>query len=261
MTEPERGDSAAGTGPSTWSGSSSSIASPAAAERALAEGEVEVLGLLPRASNHALLSRIRHDDQSVLAVYKPRAGETPLWDFPDGTLCQREVAAYVVSRALGWPSVPPTVLRDGPEGVGSFQLFVRFDPRHHFFTLRGSRDEDFKRIALFDSAVNNADRKAGHCLLAEDGTIHVIDHGVCFHEEPKLRTVIWDHAGEPVPRHLRSDLEGLAERVRSSPLRAELEELLDPAEIDALEDRLSGLVRVGRFPLPGPGYPFPWPPV
>jgi len=181
--------------------------------RLLTEGDMEILGLMPRASNYTFLTRIRLGDDECHAVYKPRDGEAPLWDFPDGTLCKREVAAFVVAASLGWPSVPPTVLRDGPEGVGSAQLFVDFDPRHHFFTLQEQRADDFRRVAAFDAIVNNADRKGGHCLLGRDGVIYVIDHGVCFGASPKLRTVIWDFAGDPIPAELLDDL------VTSAPAR------------------------------------------
>ena len=136
----------------------------------------------------------------MLAVYKPRSGEAPLWDFEEGTLAAREVAAYVVADALGWPWVPPTVLREGPQGMGSVQRFVAFDQDQHYLTMRRDRPDEFRRIALFDLVANNADRKSGHCLLARDGRIFVVDHGVCFHVEPKLRTVIWDFVDEPIPR-------------------------------------------------------------
>src|SRR6266511_3160927 len=139
--------------------------------RVLAEGELEILGLLPRSSNSTFLARACLDGRDQLAVYKPRRGETPLWDFPEGTLCQREVAAYVVARELGWPEVPPTLLRDGPHGPGSVQRFVEFDPAEHYFTMHAERMDDFRRIAVFDIVVNNADRKSGHCLLSPDGRI------------------------------------------------------------------------------------------
>src|SRR5712691_10814787 len=161
---------------------------------------------MPNASNYTFLSEVADPERTVLAVYKPRDGETPLWDFPEGTLCRREVAAYVLSRSLGWPSIPPTVLREGPHGPGSVQQFIRFDPTEHFFTLRETRLDDFRAVAAFDVVVNNADRKGGHCLLGEDGTIWLIDHGVCFAVEPKLRTVIWDFAGDPLPESLCRDL-------------------------------------------------------
>ena len=230
--------------------------------RVLAEGALDVVGLLPNASNGTFLARAVHGDEQELAVYKPRRGEAPLWDFPDGTLAKREVAAYLVARALGWPDVPATLLRDGPHGVGSVQRFVRFDPEEHYFTLAERFRDEFRRIASFDLVVNNADRKAGHCLLGEDGRIHVVDHGVCFSPEPKLRTVIWEVAGEPIPVSLREDLRRLANEVRVGTLRAELAPLLDEEEIDALADRADATARLDRFPEPDPDRrPFPWPPI
>jgi hypothetical protein len=231
--------------------------------RALAEGAIEVLGLMPDSSNDTLLVRCRADGQECFAIYKPARGETPLWDFPDGTLHRREVAAYVVADALGWPNVPPTVLREGPLGPGSVQLFVRYDAAEHYFTLGAERADEFRRIALFDLIVNNADRKAGHCLLGEDGTIWVIDHGVCFSDEPKLRTVIWDFVDEPIPGDLRDDMAGLGvELSTASPTRLALDALLAAAEVDATAERLERLLTSGRFPEPEPGVrPIPWPPI
>lgn len=226
----------------------------------LAHGELEVLGLLPRASNYTFLARVSRGDRQVLAVYKPRAGEAPLWDFPEGTLCRREVAAYTVARALGWPRVPPTVLRDGPDGPGSVQLFLDFDPDQHYFTLAERMPEEFEKVALFDVVVNNADRKSGHCLLASDGTVFAVDHGVCFHESPKLRTVIWDRAGERIPPRLLDDLRAL-EVAAGGPLAGELETLLSQRELAALERRLHRLIQGGLFPEPGPDRSYPWPPV
>jgi uncharacterized repeat protein (TIGR03843 family) len=227
---------------------------------ALATGELEILGLLPRSSNYTFLARATAGDEQVLAVYKPRRGETPLWDFPDGTLCRREVAAYVLSVALGWPNVPPTVLRDGPEGEGSVQLFVDFDPAHHFFTLEETHADEFRRVAIFDVIANNADRKSGHCLLAADGRVWVVDHGVCFSDEPKLRTVIWDFAGEPVPESLLADLRA-ARAGLDRGLGRRLGELVSGEELDALAGRLDATLALGLFPEPGPGRPYPWPPV
>ncbi|HEY8117479.1 MAG TPA: phosphatidylinositol kinase, partial [Actinomycetota bacterium] len=160
------------------------IRGDAAALALLERGTIEVLGLLPRASNFTFLARVRADRDQMLAVYKPRSGEAPLWDFEGGTLAAREVAAYVVADALGWPWVPPTVLREGPQGTGSVQRFVAFDPDQHYLTMQHDRADEFRKIALFDVVANNADRKSGHCLLAEDGRIFVVDHGVCFHVDP-----------------------------------------------------------------------------
>ena len=235
------------------------IRDDAAALALLERGTIEVLGLLPRASNFTFLARVRADRDQMLAVYKPRSGEAPLWDFEEGTLAAREVAAYVVADALGWPWVPPTVLREGPQGTGSVQRFVAFDPDQHYLTMQRERADDFRKIALFDVVANNADRKSGHCLLAEDGRIFVVDHGVCFHVDPKLRTVIWDFVDEPIPEALLEDLRGLEPSLASGPFRDRLQTLLAPAEIDAMAHRLLDLVRLGRFPEPGPGRAYPWP--
>jgi hypothetical protein len=228
--------------------------------RLLREGDIEILGLLPRSSNYTFLARVRSREAETLAVYKPRAGEAPLWDFPEGTLCGREVAAYVVARELGWPRVPETVLRDGPEGVGSLQRFLEFDPNEHYFTLRDGRDDAFRRIALFDAVVNNADRKGGHTLLANDGELFVIDHGVCFSTVPKLRTVIWDFAASAIPPELIADLERLVPRI-SGDLAPELSELLRTSEITAIADRSRRLIDAGCFPEPLSERAYPWPPV
>ena len=233
-----------------------------AVPRVLATGELEILGLLPNASNHTFLARARLDDEEMLTVYKPRRGETPLWDFPEGTLCAREVATYVVARTVGWPNVPATVLRSGPFGIGSVQRFVPSDPEEHYFTLGDRFPAEFRRVAAFDLVVNNADRKAGHCLLGEDGRIYVVDHGVCFGEEPKLRTVIWDFIGEPLEDPVRTDLRRLADAVRGGPVRDELANLLAQAELDALVVRAEAVATMDRLPDPGPDRrPFPWPPI
>jgi uncharacterized repeat protein (TIGR03843 family) len=221
-----------------------------------------VLGLMPNASNYTFLARCTDADEEVLAVYKPRRGEIPLWDFPDGTLHRREVAAYALSRELGWPNVPPTVLRDGPEGWGSAQLFIPFVEEQHAFTLEPDRADDLRRIALFDIVANNADRKAGHCLLGDDGHVYVIDHGVCFSTEPKLRTVLWSFIGETIPPALRADLARLDGELDAGPVARELRDLLEPDEIEALAARLRRLLALGTFPEPEPGTrPYPWPPI
>lgn len=233
-----------------------------AVPRPLVTAELQVLGLLPNASNHTFLARAGGEDDGLLGVYKPRRGETPLWDFPEGTLCTREVAAYVVARTLGWPDVPATVLRDGPFGIGSVQRFVASDPEEHYFTLQERSPAPFRRVAAFDLVVNNADRKAGHCLLGEDGRIHVVDHGVCFSEDPKLRTVIWDFIGEPIEADVRADLRRLADEVRGGPVRVELANLLAPPELDALEARAREVASMRSFPEPADDHrPFPWPPI
>ena len=227
----------------------------------LSNGEIRPLGLMPRASNYTFLAEVSLGEQTALAVYKPREGEMPLWDFPEGTLCLREVAAYLLSKELGWPWIPPTVLREGPHGLASVQLFVDATPGEHFFTLRERCLEEFLPVAAFDVVANNADRKSGHCLLGPDEKIWVVDHGVCFSEEPKLRTVIWDFAGEPVPSNVRDDLGRAAAALRSGDLRRALEELLTPEELDATAKRAERLAAFARFPFPGTQRSYPWPPV
>jgi uncharacterized repeat protein (TIGR03843 family) len=250
--------------PSSWFGD---VSAPEVSPRRLCgddvlhvlqHGELEPLGVLPRASNYTFLARVRDGDDELLAVYKPRAGEAPLWDFPEGTLCGREVAAYVLAHELGWPRVPETVLRDGPHGVGSVQRFVALDPNQHYFTMREERGDDFRRVALFDVVANNADRKTGHCLLDESGQIFVVDHGVCFSDEPKLRTVIWDYVDEPIPGPMLDDLRALSSRFGDA-VREPLLALLAPPEVTAVERRLADLIGLGTFPEPGPGRPYPWP--
>jgi uncharacterized repeat protein (TIGR03843 family) len=230
---------------------------------ALRHGRMRVLGLLPHASNYTFLAEVSDGDGTVLAVYKPRQGEAPLWDFPDGTLCRREVAAYLVAEELGWPRVPPTVLRDGPHGEGAVQLFISAEPNAHYFTLQGDprfRDS-FLRIAAFDVVAGNGDRKAGHCLLGADGELWAVDHGLCFNVRPVLRTVIWEFAGQPVPAEVLDDVGRLGEALRDGPVLRDLEGLLDPQEIEAAAERAASLVRSGLYPEPGPGRSVPWPPV
>jgi uncharacterized repeat protein (TIGR03843 family) len=230
----------------------------------LAKGELDVQGMLPWSSNYTLLATVRCDGLQGLAVYKPRRGERPLWDFPRGTLCQREVAAYVLSAALGWTLVPPTVLRDGPYGIGSVQLFIDADQEAHLFTMQkeGSFEQAIERLAAFDVIVNNADRKSGHCLKGNDGRLWAIDHGICFHVEPKLRTVLWDYAGQPLQPDTLADLRDLREHFQAKDSFAEmLESLLSPEESRAFRRRLERLINSGKHPDPGPGRNVPWPPV
>ena len=225
----------------------------------LLEGEIELQGRMPWSSNSTFLATVSSGDQLTQAIYKPHRGERPLWDFPDG-LYRREVAAYVLSEALGWALVPETVLRsDAPFGDGSLQRFVDADFEEHYFTLLENHPEThdaLRAMCTFDIVANNADRKGGHCLLARDGHVWGIDHGLAFHDEPKLRTVIWDFAGEAVPDHLLADLERRATMEGLAPVLAPL---LSPVEIDAVVGRAAAVVRVGRFPGPGNGRPYPWP--
>jgi uncharacterized repeat protein (TIGR03843 family) len=228
----------------------------------LSEGEIEVEGLIPWSSNATLLVAVRDEEHTALAVYKPRRGERPLWDFPRGTLGNREVAAYQVSEALGWGLVPPTVLRDGPYGLGSVQFLVDAQEDAHFFTIQEdvTYTVELQRLAAFDVVANNADRKSGHCLVDHEGRLWAIDNALTFHAEPKLRTVIWDFAQQPLPSSIKEDLRSLSSSLGDgSPLSQHLAHLLDGAEIGAMRRRLSRLIRQGRYPEPGPGRPVPWP--
>ena len=223
----------------------------------LHRGAIEVKGRMPGSSNVTLLAELRLGEATGLAIYKPGRGERPLWDFPPG-LYKREVAAYRLSEALGWGLVPPTVLRaDGPYGAGSLQLFVDADFEQHYFTLleRPEHRASLQRICALDLIANNADRKSGHCLVDGDGRIWAIDNGLMFHVEPKLRTVCWDFAGEPVPADVLATLRCLLEAGLPGPLV----ELLEPDERKALTARSQALVRRGKFPVDRSGMRYPWP--
>jgi hypothetical protein len=229
-------------------------------EDVLQQGVLESEGMLPWSSNYTFLLTICHEEQEVMAVYKPRRGERPLWDFPQGTLCKREVAAYVVSKALDWNLVPPTVLRKGPQGIGSIQWFVPHNPDEHYFTFEGQFVPQVQKMVLFDVMINNADRKSGHVLLGENDHLWGIDHGICFHAEHKLRTVIWEHAGEEIPDTMLVDMERFAQEVEPpTPVYQQLATLLSLREIDCLLDRVSSLLLHKSFPQPGPGRHYPWP--
>lgn len=237
--------------------------SAADVEEILACGNLEVLGRLPRASNATLFVKVTRGDLALPAVYKPRRGERPLWDFRDGTLYRREVAAYVVSEALGWGLVPPTVARDGEFGVGSVQLFVTEDDDVDMLALVDAGDDVLRPMAVLDVVMNNADRKVSHCIVDDAGHLWGIDHGLTFHDEPKLRTVLWAWAGERVPPHMRSGVGALVTELGSSrsDVMSRLVDLLHDDEIDALTDRAGALAESGRFPEPDPfGHPVPWPP-
>ena len=229
----------------------------------LVSGEVTRCELVPWGSNYTFQVTLRGvDGAECQGIYKPRSGEAPLWDFPPGTLYKREYAAYLVAEALGWRFIPPTCVRQGPHGVGSMQLFVEHERNGHYLTLWDRYPEEFKRICLFDWLANNADRKAGHCLLGLDGRIWAIDHGLTFNAAPKLRTVIWDFSNQPVPPALLQDVRLLAEGLASrGPLVTELEELLLPDEMAALKRRLDHILASPVFPSAPHYHSVPWPPV
>jgi hypothetical protein len=221
----------------------------------------EVHGLLTWGSNYTFLASVADDEMQSLAIYKPRQGERPLWDFPDGTLCQREVAAFVVSEALNWRLVPPTILRDGPSGPGMVQLFIEHDPDQHYFTFGPEYKLQLQRIALFDCIINNADRKGGHCLLDKQGHIWAIDHGVSFHTQLKLRSVIWDFARERISEEHLAGIRAFAECLVENELNRTLHELLDDREVLALHRRTKTLLEGAVYPKPGPDMSYPWPPI
>jgi uncharacterized repeat protein (TIGR03843 family) len=223
----------------------------------LTTGELELLGRMPWSSNATFLVEGCLDDTRTRAIYKPRRGEQPLWDFPNG-LYQREVASYELSQALGWDLVPLTISRDdGPLGIGSLQRFVDADFAQHYFTLLDDErhHEAFRRLCAFDIVSNNTDRKSGHVLIDRDGHIWAIDNGLSFHAEFKLRTVIWDFAGEEIPLAVLADVQ----RFVDDGLPAALALLLDPFERDATLTRARALLSERHFPVDTTGRRHPWP--
>lgn len=263
-------------------------ADPPAALRLLREGALTVHGRLTDASNAALYCTVALDGRDTRAVYKPVAGERPLWDFPDGTLAGREVAAYELAAASGWAAVPPTVLRDGPHGPGMVQLWVEPDPDAEALLalqdpagpepgwlpviraeVGGGRtallvhrdDERLRRLAVLDAVLNNADRKGGHLIAAADGRVYGIDHGVTFHADGKLRTLLWGWAGQPLTAEALAVLTGLAGELDGA-LGERLAGHLTAAELDAVRARTAGLLETGTHPLPSEDWPsIPWPPI
>ena len=234
----------------------------------LQHGTMKIEGFISWSSNHTFLVKIGEGD--TLAIYKPMRGERPLWDFDEGTLYKRERAAYLISDALGWNLVPATVIRDGEHGIGSVQRFIPHDPNEHYFTFENETDltEQLQKIILFDLLINNADRKGGHILLQspayndEKRQLWVIDHGICFHEAYKVRTVIWQFAGEEIPSPQHDQLTTLQQTLQQdTPLKQQLSQLLSEPEQIALQMRLTKLVQEGRFWRPGPGRHYPWPPI
>ncbi|MET7754767.1 SCO1664 family protein [Streptomyces sp. NPDC005389] len=267
---------------------SSSPPTPPDAEL-LAHGELTVRGQVREASNAVLYCSVAYEGREAACVYKPVAGEQPLWDFPDGTLAQREVAAYEISEATGWGLVPPTVLRDGPYGEGMVQLWIEADPGARLLALTeddeagagwkavgpAQVDEDrtallvhadtpdLRRLAVLDAVINNGDRKGGHLLPAPGGHLYGIDHGVTFHVDDKLRTLLWGWAGEELPAEAAGVLDTLGRCLApGEPLAARLAELLTDAEVAAVRARVEALRSTGRHPQPSGQWPaIPWPPV
>ena len=234
--------------------------------RLLVEATLDLHGLMPWSSNYTFLVSLEDAarQDSLLAVYKPCAGERPLWDFPSGNLCYREFVSYLVSQLLGWPNIPPTVLRNGPHGEGSVQLFIEAEYEAHYFNMRDTSafTPEFREIALFDYIVNNADRKGGHCLKDGQGRLWAIDHGLTFHPDYKLRTVIWDFCRESIPSPLLEDLTRFKKLLdENSNLQQTLKQYLNQREIQALKRRVEYLLSRGYFPDMHPGRNIPYPPI
>ncbi|WP_217170778.1 SCO1664 family protein [Streptomyces sp. AC512_CC834] len=265
------------------------VTTDAAAAELLARGELTVRGRIRDASNAALYCTVTHEGREAACVYKPVAGERPLWDFPDGTLAQREVAAYEVSEATGWGLVPPTVLRDGPYGEGMVQLWIEAAGETELLALVDEEepgagwkaialaevgegrtallvhadDERLRRLAVLDAVINNADRKGGHLLPADGERLYGIDHGVAFNAENKLRTLLWGWAGDPLTGEALAVLDALREALKDGgPLAVRLGTLITPAELDATRARVDALLTSGKHPEPNGEWPaIPWPPV
>ena len=230
----------------------------------LEQGEISITGEYLWGSNYTFAVEISLGDQTLQGVYKPTRGERPLWDFPRATLAHREVAAYLVSEALGWSFVPPTIFREeGPIGPGSLQLYVDHDPEYNYFSFSKVDLQRLRPVAAFDYLINNADRKGSHILFDPNGQLWLIDHGISFHQEQKLRTVVWDFAGEPLPDQICSDLANLELQLTPGTILYDhLEQYLVPQEIIALVKRNQLLISSKTFPDPHPNRrPYPWPPV
>jgi uncharacterized repeat protein (TIGR03843 family) len=227
-------------------------------KNALTQGEFEIRGQFMLGSNYTFLVEVRYQDATYPAVYKPSRGEQPLWDFPSSTLAQREVAAYIVSECLGFHFVPFTTLRkNGPHGPGSLQQYIEYDPEYHYFNFTEEDKDLLRPVVLFDLLCNNADRKGGHVFF-EEGThkLFAIDHGICFHEDDKLRTVLWDFSGQKIPDEL------LARLSLGPTLLADLEPYLSRRELSALRVRAESILKSGRFPRqPRDRRALPWPPL
>ena len=232
----------------------------AEAQQLLRDGEIDLEGRMLDASNVTLVGSVRTATLCGECVYKPVAGERPLWDFPDGTLAGREISAHLVSEATGWSIVPPTVLRDGPYGTGMVQLWMDADPAVELTEFVRRDVPALRRMAVFDAVVNNADRKGGHIIPMADGHVYGVDHGICFSVDPKLRTLLWRWAGQPLPAEAVAVLEQLDEGLRGD-LGEQLHEHLTRREVRRTQQRVAELLRTGVHPQPSGDWPaLPWPP-
>lgn len=221
-----------------------------ALQAALTSGEISLQGQFLLGSNYTFLVTVHHAGREISAVYKPMRGEQPLWDFPEASLARREVAAYLVSEALGWGLVPLTVLRDGPFGPGSLQQYIEYNAGYHYFNFKPADRARLRPVTLFDLLINNADRKGSHVFFQKrTRRLYAIDHGLCFHTDEKLRTVIWDFAGEPFPEELAAALKTLKVDFPSSLARL-LDPYLSSDEIAALHARAGALLANPVYPPP-----------
>lgn len=228
--------------------------------RLLSDGEISVEGRLVDASNATLFVTVSDGADEMRAIYKPIAGERPLWDFPDGNLASRERAAYLVSEALGFSCIPLTILRDGPFGIGAVQEWIDVDESVDLEVFFREDNPQLRSVALLDAIINNTDRKIGHLLPRADGKLFVCDHGVTFHEEDKLRTVLWQWAGQDFTEEELSKLSQFATFLESVKA-TEIKELITSSEFQALLSRTQSLLSEKTFPEPNPDWPhIPWPP-
>ena len=225
---------------------------------ALQSGEYNLKGQFMLGSNYTFLVDVQHEGETYQAVYKPCKGEQPLWDFPDNSLAQREVAAYLLSEQLGLHIVPVTIMReDGPHGRGSLQQYIEYDIEYHYFNFTNEDKDLLIPVMFFDILINNADRKGSHIFFENDThKLYAIDHGVCFHEENKLRTVIWDFAGQAIPDEL------LASLSQADSWSSLLDQYLTLSEVSALQRRAKKLLTTRVFPqAPRDRRAFPYPPL
>ena len=240
---------------------------------ALQKGEITLRGEFMWGSNYTYLAQLEHAGEILIAVYKPTKGVRPLWDFPSPSLARREVAAYLISEALQWELVPPSAYRkDAPLGPGSVQLYIDHDPEYHYFNFTPEDRQRLRPTVVFDLLANNADRKGSHILVDTNHHMWLIDHGICFHIDEKLRTVIWDYAGEEIPAQLLADVKRLRDKLlplnkqhpefESSDLVRELGKYLNGEEIAALIQRANRILENGCYPNPDLSRrQYPWPPV
>ena len=217
----------------------------------LISGEMVSCALTAKGSNYTFLAELVLDEERVLAIYKPRDGEAPLWDFPSGTLYKREYASYVLDDLLGWNIIPKTIIREGKYGIVSVQVFVDHDPHNNYYQVQDRHHDQLKKIACFDLVANNTDRKAAHIIIDTNDKLWGIDQGLTFHEDIKIRTVIWDFQGEDIPNELLKDIEKLKDNLQDDSISQRFEGLLDEREQESLQARIDLFLKFGKYPSLG----------